>query len=151
MSIISLDKPAQDIENLLAQFDLKMSELRDALRGADNRTLTDIYNKLSSVGGSVSVSNAYDSTNDWFKVGIKDDSVGLATEATLKSELTRLAKLKAYNATTTTWDDVPIEAFNNLKNNLDTALSNLDSKLGSLTNALDSVGTDAFRIKTVTD
>jgi len=37
--------------------DLALSTLRDALRGADGRTLTDLYNKLGSISGSVSVAN----------------------------------------------------------------------------------------------
>jgi len=37
--------------------DLTLSAIRDALRGADGRTLTDLYNKLGSISGSVSVAN----------------------------------------------------------------------------------------------
>jgi len=56
VSMFGLDLDLQLLENILGQLDIKISELRDALRGADNRTLTDLYNK------------AYDSANDRVKI-----------------------------------------------------------------------------------
>jgi len=41
----------------LDNLNISLSELRDAIRGTDNRTLTDIYNRLGSIGGSVEVTN----------------------------------------------------------------------------------------------
>ena len=41
----------------LTNLNLSLTDLRDAILGPDNRTLTDIYNKLGNIGGSVSVSN----------------------------------------------------------------------------------------------
>jgi len=67
--------------------DLSLSALRDALRGTDNRTLTDLYNTLSSI-----LSKAYDDVADLEKVSIERDNVGLATEATLDSINTKLAQ-----------------------------------------------------------
>ena len=61
--------------------DISLSALRDALRGTDNRTLTDLYKK------------AYDSTNDREKVSIENDAVGLAKESTLSSRLPREIEL----------------------------------------------------------
>ena len=43
---VPLDMEEQMIESILNQLDMKLSELRDALRGTGNRTLTDLYNKL---------------------------------------------------------------------------------------------------------
>ena len=39
----------KNLDDILAQLDLKLSELRDALLGTDNKTLTDIVNELSSI------------------------------------------------------------------------------------------------------
>jgi len=41
----------------LSNLNLALTELRDAIRGPDARTLTDIYDKLSSIGGTVDVGN----------------------------------------------------------------------------------------------
>jgi len=41
----------------LSNLNLSLTELRDSLRGADNKTLTDIYNKLNNIGGSISIGN----------------------------------------------------------------------------------------------
>ena len=57
----------------LTNINMSLSELRDAIRGADNRTLTDIYNKLGSIAGSVEISNL----PSWFTSSTKttDDIV----------------------------------------------------------------------------
>jgi len=49
MSIVGLDYNLQLLENVLNQLDITLSSLRDALRGADNRTLTDIYDISSGI------------------------------------------------------------------------------------------------------
>ena len=56
MSLVGLDLDLQLLENILGQLDIKISELRDALRGTGNKTLTDLYNR------------AYDSVNDRIKI-----------------------------------------------------------------------------------
>ena len=57
----------------LTNINISLSELRDAIRGDDNRTLTDIYNKLGSIAGSVEISNL----PSWFTSSTKtiDDIV----------------------------------------------------------------------------
>ena len=42
--------------SILGQLDIKLSQLRDDLRGIGNKTLTDIYDKLSNIFGTVVVS-----------------------------------------------------------------------------------------------
>ena len=49
MSLVPLDVYGQYIESIFNQFDLKISELRDALRGTGNRTLTDLYDELTLI------------------------------------------------------------------------------------------------------
>ena len=68
---------------------------------------------------------------------------------TLKDELTRLSKLKAYNASTGAWDDVPIEAFNNLKNNLNVAFTDfaLAPNSGLATKGLAILGSDGSNMQ----
>ena len=90
--------------------DISLSALRDALRGTDNRTLTDLYKKaydstndrekISIENDAVGLakdttlsdfkSQAYDSTNDLYKIGISKDDVGLAKETTLSNILSQL-------------------------------------------------------------
>lgn len=41
----------------LSNLNLSLTELRDAIIGSGQKSLTDIYNKLSSIGGSVSITN----------------------------------------------------------------------------------------------
>ncbi|RLC33645.1 MAG: hypothetical protein DRZ76_04080 [Candidatus Nealsonbacteria bacterium] len=41
----------------LSNINLSLTELRDALVGPNNRTLTDIYDRLGNIGGSVSITN----------------------------------------------------------------------------------------------
>jgi len=49
----------------------------------------------------------------------------------IQGELTRLAKLKAYDSSASAWKDVPIESFLNLKDNLDYKISSLSSDIKS--------------------
>ena len=81
-----------------------------------DKSLSDIYNKLDNIGGSLSVTNF----PNWLSNSTKktDDIVNA-----INSELTRLAKLKAYNSSTSGWDNVPLEAFNNLKDFFDIPIS----------------------------
>jgi len=41
----------------LSNINISLSDLRDSILGSDSRTLTDIYNKLGSISGSIEVSN----------------------------------------------------------------------------------------------
>lgn len=49
MSIIGIDYDLQLLENILGQLDIKLSELRDALRGTGNKTLTDLDDRLATL------------------------------------------------------------------------------------------------------
>lgn len=49
------EKEETTLESILAQLDLTLSALRDAIRGTGDKTLTDLHDKLSSVGGTVTV------------------------------------------------------------------------------------------------
>jgi len=55
--------------SILGQLDIKISELRDSLRGADARTLTDIYDKLENIFGTVVIQSGTASVGNfpsWF-------------------------------------------------------------------------------------
>jgi len=49
MKYVGLDYDLQLLEKILAQLDITLSSLRDAIRGIDDRTLTDIYNIASGI------------------------------------------------------------------------------------------------------
>ena len=56
------------LSSILNQLDIALSVLRDALLGADSKTLTDLYNK------------AYDSGQDRIKVKIEDSSIAVPSD-----------------------------------------------------------------------
>ena len=105
------DKLSFDVENNLYvnlamdSVGLAKDSTVSGLMGNDGRTLTDIYDKLSNVGGSVSVSNfptdyAKESqlpssltSSGNLKVAIEEDAVGLATETTLSGIKSQTDKL----------------------------------------------------------
>ncbi len=53
MTLIALDHYGQLVENIYGQLDLKLSGLRDDLRGTGNRTLTDVFNKLDALDNAL--------------------------------------------------------------------------------------------------
>ncbi len=76
MSVVSFVDPSYVKAQLdkLSNLNTSLTDLRDSLRGADGRTLTDIYNKLGSIGGSVGINNF----PSWFTSSTKltDDMYG---------------------------------------------------------------------------
>ena len=58
-------KAIDNLDSLDTKFDINLTTLRNDLRGVDNRTLTDLYNK------------AYDSTADLIKISLERDNLKL--------------------------------------------------------------------------
>jgi len=82
MSLFASIDPAYMKQQLdrLSNLNTTLTALRDSIIGTDARTLTDIYNKLSSIGGSVSISNL----PSWFTSSTKltDDLYNQITKLT---------------------------------------------------------------------
>ena len=70
-------KAIDSLDSLDTKFDTNLTTLISDLRGIDNRTLTDLYNK------------AYDSAADLLKISLDRDNLGLAKDATLSTKLSQ--------------------------------------------------------------
>ena len=53
MGIIALDYYGQLLENISNRLDISLSTLRNDIRGGDNRTLTDLFNKLDTLDNAL--------------------------------------------------------------------------------------------------
>ena len=69
-------KAIDNLDSLDTKFDINLTTLRNDLRGVDNRTLTDLYNK------------AYDSAADLVKISLDRDNVGLLKPTDLDIDAT---------------------------------------------------------------
>ena len=124
MTLVPLDVYGQYIESIFNQFDLKISELRDALRGTGNRTLTDLYDELTLIDD---LRGALDSVAS-DKLRVSDGGGSLTIDNTnIDNYLPNLDVSLSTRASEST-------------------LSAVDSKLGDLRGALSSVATDKVRI-----
>jgi len=126
----------------LSNLNISMTDLRDALRGTDNKTLTDIYNKLSSIGGSVSIGNF----PAWFTGSTKttDDLFGKLNSLTGALGTVGTDKLRV-----SVVDPVGVGNFPTWFSNSTKTMDDLFGKLNTLNNALASVATDKFRVSLV--
>lgn len=118
MALVHLDEYAQLLESVLGQLDIKLSALRDDLRGTDNRTLTDIYNKMADRLPRV----IYDSAGTELSSYIKNLDTGLSTrasETTLSGIKTQTDKL-TFDASSYLYVNAAVVAN---PSNLDVALS----------------------------
>ncbi|MCD6240377.1 hypothetical protein J7K27_02480 [Candidatus Bathyarchaeota archaeon] len=128
MSIVHLDEVPQLIEDILNKLDITLSTLRDDLRGVDNRTLTDIYNKLGDKLPRI----LYDSAGNELSSYIKNLDTTLssrASESTLGGIKTQTDKL-TFDASSYLYVNAAVVAN---PPNLDVALSTRASE-NTLTN-----------------
>lgn len=81
--------------------------------------------------------------SSFLRTALASDEVGLAKDSTLSSELTRIAKLKAYNSAAAAWQDLYSDGANRLKVQLDSLPnpSNLDVALSTLVNKFTNTNT----------
>ncbi|MEM1522295.1 MAG: hypothetical protein QXU69_04675 [Thermofilaceae archaeon] len=79
MAIIEFLDPAY-VRARLDNLDMSLSALRDAIRGADGRTLTDVYNATLAVRDRLPSSLT---TAGNFKVALLEETVGIAKDSTL--------------------------------------------------------------------
>ncbi|MEM1868550.1 MAG: hypothetical protein QXU90_00350 [Acidilobaceae archaeon] len=86
MAIIEFLDPAY-VKLRLDNLDISLSSLRDAIRGANNRTLTDIYNIEMAIRDRLPASLT---TAGNLKIAILEDTVGIAKDSTLSSILNKL-------------------------------------------------------------
>ncbi|MEM0261744.1 MAG: hypothetical protein QXN17_03720 [Nitrososphaerota archaeon] len=86
MAIVEFIDPAY-VKLRLDNLDISLSSLRDAIRGTDNRTLTDIYNIGTAIRDRLPASLT---TAGNLKIAILEDTVGIAKDSTLSSILNRL-------------------------------------------------------------
>jgi len=86
MAIVEFLDPAY-VKSRLDNLDISISSLRDAIRGADNRTLTDIYNIGTAIRDRLPSSLTAAGN---LKVAILEDTVGIAKDTTLSSILSKL-------------------------------------------------------------
>lgn len=76
MAIIEFLDPAY-VKLRLDNLDISLSSLRDAIRGANNRTLTDIYNIEMAIRDRLPASLT---TAGNLKIAILEDTVGIAKD-----------------------------------------------------------------------
>ena len=86
MAIVEFLDPAY-VKLRLDNLDISLSSLRDAIRGADSRTLTDIYNIGTAIRDRLPASLT--ATGN-LKIAILEDTVGIAKDSTLSSILSKL-------------------------------------------------------------
>jgi len=86
MAIVEFLDPAY-VKARLDNLDISLSALRDAIRGADGRTLTDVYNATLAVRDRLPASLT---TAGNLKIAILEDTVGIAKDSTLSSILSKL-------------------------------------------------------------
>jgi len=132
----------------LENLDISLSTLRDALRGADGRTLTDVYNIINSVYSRIDVSlstRASESTLSAFS-GKFPAAVALADN--LSNPTTTIIGAAALGFDGTYWRRLVTDTSGRLKVALDSIPNppNLDISLSSLRDALRGTGN-----KTLTD
>jgi len=80
-----------------SNLDITLSSLRDALRGADNRTLTDIYNQVGNVVSRLPTSLT---TAGNFKIALLEDNVGILKDNKIPNPLGILTNLDVIGTTT---------------------------------------------------
>lgn len=69
---IGLDYKIQLLENILSKLDITLTQLRNDIRGTDNRTLTNIYDRLANIGKLT-----FDTSNYlYIRIGASDVSLG---------------------------------------------------------------------------
>lgn len=113
----------------LSNLNISLSDLRDALIGADSRSMTDLYNMLNSIYGQLDVSLSTRASESTLS-GIKSQTDKLTFDSS-NNLLTVIQNFPSwFTGSTKLTDDI----FN---------------KLDSLDNALASVGTDKLRVSIV--
>jgi len=78
-NFIPLDEASQLLERILAQLDITLSSLRDAIQGVDGRTLTDLYNIESGIKTQIDKLTFDGSNYLYVRIGATDVSLGSAT------------------------------------------------------------------------
>jgi len=126
----------------LSNLNISLTDLRDGLRGTDSRTLTDIYNKLSNIGGSVSVANL----PAWFTGSTKttDDLFNKLNSLTnaLSSVATDSLRANVINA-------ISVGNFPSWFTGSTKLTDDLFNKLDALSKALGSVAQDSLRVSLI--
>jgi len=144
MSLLLFIDPAYLKQQLdrLTNLNLSLTDLRDAIIGPDGRTLTDIYNKLGSIGGTVSVGNF----PTWFTSSTKltDDIYDQLTKLT-----NALASVGTDKLRVSPVDPVNVGNFPSWFTNSTKLTDDLYSKLDALSRALASVGGDSLMTQIV--
>jgi len=122
----------------LSNLNISLTDLRDGLRGTDSRTLTDIYNKLGNIGGSVSISNL----PAWFTGSTKttDDLFNKISSLTNALATVGTDKLRVSPV-----DPININNFPSWFTGSTKLTDDLYSKLDALSKALGSVAQDKLR------